>query len=104
VTRHELIDTRTWDRPVLPGFVRSIKGTADDSGWDHIYQLTYFYGFFVAGLVYWTLHTAFPVPRQTGYSPFVLAEHVRMLEEEDREHRAVDSPESVDVVPAKLEI
>ena len=90
--------------PVLPGFVRSIKGTSDDSGFDHLYQLTYFYGFFVAGFVYWTLHTAFPVPRQTGYSPFILAEHVRMLEEQERGHRMEDSPEPVDVVPAKLEI
>jgi NCS1 family nucleobase:cation symporter-1 len=135
--------------PVLPGFVRSIKGTSDNNGWDHLYQLstyinrqrgssnhvvamwsltrteftcgpylyclrhlltplpitfTYFYGFFVAGLVYYTLHTTFAVPRQTGYSPFVLAEHIRMLEEQERGYQAGDSPEPVDVVPTKLEI
>ena len=69
-----------------------------------MYQLTYFYGFFVAGFVYWTLHSVFPSPRQTGYSPFVLAEHVRMLEEQERGHYAGESPEPVDYVPAKLEI
>ena len=46
----------------------------------------------------------FPAPRQTGYSPFVLAEQVRMLEEQERSHYAGDTPEPVDIAPAKLEI
>ena len=58
----------------------------------------------MAGLVYWSLHTAFPVPQQTGYSPFVLQDHVKMLEEKERGLHAGEGPESVDVVPAKLEI
>ncbi|PPJ51903.1 hypothetical protein CBER1_08794 [Cercospora berteroae] len=70
--------------PVLPGFARSVQGTAAGSGWDHIYQMTYFYGFFAALAVYWALHTAFPQPRQTGCSPFVLQEHARMLGGDER--------------------
>ena len=61
----------------------------------------YFYGFFMALTVYWTLHTIFPVPRQTGSSPFVLAEHVQMLEGE--QSRSSIS-EVVDVQPAKYEV
>ena len=86
--------------PVLPGFARAIEGVADGNGWDRLYDITYFYGFFVAGLTYWALHTAFPVPNQRGSSPFVLADHVRMLEDEERS----DSVEPVDVLPAKIEV
>jgi nucleobase:cation symporter-1, NCS1 family len=87
--------------PVLPGFARAIQGTQTGSGWDHLYDVTYFYGFFMALTVYWTLHTIFPVPRQTGSSPFVLAEHVQMLEGE--QSRSSIS-EVVDVQPAKYEV
>ena len=90
--------------PVLPGFARSIKGTATGNGWDHLYDITYFYGFFVAGFIYWALHMTFPVPRQTGSSPFVLTEHVRMLEEDGRGEKATESPEPVDVEPVKYEV
>ncbi|GIZ47129.1 hypothetical protein CKM354_001022900 [Cercospora kikuchii] len=70
--------------PVLPGFARSVQGTAAGGGWDHIYQMTYFYGFFAALAVYWALHTAFPQPKQTGRSPFVLQEHASMLGGDER--------------------
>ncbi|KAK5119841.1 hypothetical protein LTR85_007167 [Meristemomyces frigidus] len=88
--------------PVLPGFARAIQGVQTGNGWDHLYDITYFYGFFVASLTYWACHTAFPAPKQTGSSPFVLAEHVQMLEAEGR--RRSDSLEPVDVQPAKYEV
>lgn len=61
--------------PTLPGFARTIQGVSDGSGWDHIYQITYLYGFCSAAVVYWAAHTIFPTPRQTGRSPFILREH-----------------------------
>lgn len=62
------------------GFVRQVKGTASGSGWDRLYQISYFFGFFVALLVFWGLHTAFPVDRQTGDSPFIMELHNNMRE------------------------
>ena len=87
--------------PVLPGFARAIQGTASDSGWDHIYQMTYFYGFFTALTVYWALHQVFPQPRHTGSSPFVLQEHVRMLRGSTK---SPESSEIVDIEPSKYEV
>ncbi|WPV16563.1 hypothetical protein CLAFUW4_06506 [Fulvia fulva] len=82
--------------PVLPGFVRTIREVSFGNGWDRPFRyscscspllrfslITYFYGFFSALLIYWILHTAFPVPRQTGHSPFALAEHVEILDAAD---------------------
>lgn len=34
----------------------------------------------MALLVHWGLHALFPAKKQTGSSPFVLQEHIRMLE------------------------
>jgi NCS1 family nucleobase:cation symporter-1 len=65
--------------PLLPGFVREVQGTNTGNGWDHLYQISYFFGFFVALLCFWAFHTIFPVPRQTGSSPFVLEAHIRRL-------------------------
>ena len=90
--------------PVLPGFVRSIRGISSGSGWDHLYDMTYFYGFFVAAFVHWALHTAFSAPRQTGSSPFFLADHVRILEESERGDREGETLEPVDVEATKLEV
>lgn len=87
--------------PVLPGFAREIEGVSSGNSWDHLYDITYFYGFFIALSTYWALHTAFPVPRQTGSSPFVLLDHVRMLQEDESGRSNNESPERVDVVPAK---
>lgn len=84
----------TW--PTLPGFARSIQEKSGNNGWDHIYQITYFYGFFSALAIYWALHTFFPVPHQTGSSPFVLAEHVEML------HGESESTGEVEEVRADL--
>lgn len=83
--------------PVLPGFARAIKGTSSANGWDHLYDITYFYGFVVAMLVYWACHAIFPVPRQTGWSPFALPSPV-VFENVGES----STSESIDVTPAKM--
>ncbi len=60
---------------IKAGFVRRVQGTADGNGWDHVYDLSYFFGFFVSGTIHWALHMAFPAERQTGSSPFVMELH-----------------------------
>ncbi|KAF7195805.1 Transporter aclS [Pseudocercospora fuligena] len=85
--------------PVLPGFARSIQGTKTGNGWDHIYDITYFYGFFVALFVYWAAHAAFPQPRQQGSSPFVLQDHAEMLEGSDASSQ--EEAEMMGVEPKK---
>lgn len=38
--------------PLLPGLIRQVQGVADGSGWDHLYNVSYFFGFFVALLLH----------------------------------------------------
>lgn len=52
-----------------------MRGSADGNGWDHVYDLSYFFGFFVSGLLYWALMKAFPTKKQRGRSPFVMELH-----------------------------
>ena len=66
--------------PMLPGFARQVQGVADGNGWDHLYQISYFFGFFVSGFFYRAFSTIFPIERQTGSSPFVLELHAQMRE------------------------
>ena len=84
--------------PLLPGFVRAVKHTANGNGWDHIYEISYFYGFFVALVVHAVLHTVFPAKRQRGSSPFVLSMHAETLErvegEEGRKQEYTSSKET----------
>lgn len=63
--------------PLLPGLVREVRGVSDGAGWDHLYDLSYFFGFFVALLLYWALSALFPTKKQTGDSPFVMEFHDR---------------------------
>lgn len=58
--------------PLLPGLIRRIKGNSNSSGWDHLYDISYFFGFLIAFVLYWVLSEVFPTERQTGDSPFVL--------------------------------
>ncbi|EOD46784.1 hypothetical protein GTA08_BOTSDO07907 [Neofusicoccum parvum] len=74
--------------PLLPGFARAIQGTSSGNGWDHIYQISYFYGFFATLTVYALLYVAFPQERQHGTSPFVLAMHAEMLEGVEEDSRS----------------
>lgn len=48
---------------------------SNGNGWDHVYDLSYFFGFFVSGTIHWALHTAFPAKKQTGSSPFEMELH-----------------------------
>lgn len=65
--------------PLLPGFARAIEGTASGSGWDRLYQMAYFYGFFAAGAVYVAAYWVWPQERQRGSGPFVLEECAEMV-------------------------
>jgi NCS1 family nucleobase:cation symporter-1 len=59
----------------LAGFVRRVRGTNTQNGWDHVYDMSYFFGFFVSLTVHCLLHTIFPAKKQTGASPFMLELH-----------------------------
>jgi len=52
--------------PLLPGFVRQIRGRSNGSGWDHLYDLSYFFGFLMALLVHWGLSVVVPDGTQRG--------------------------------------
>lgn len=54
------------------GFARAVQGTSNNNGWDHIYQIAYFYGFVTSFTTYYVLYLVFPQERQRGSSPFVL--------------------------------
>lgn len=60
---------------LIAGFVRRVQGVSDGNGWDHVYDLSYFFGFFVSGIFHWVLHTILPAKRQTGSSPFEMKLH-----------------------------
>lgn len=59
----------------IAGFVRRVQGVSDGNGWDHVYDLSYFFGFFVSGIIHWGLHTIAPAKKQTGSSPFEMELH-----------------------------
>lgn len=80
--------------PLLPGFVRSVRGTTANSGFDHIYFLSYFVGFFISFTVYWVLNLLFPIRGQHGSSPFVMELHRR----QDRRVSSHESSTSVQYV------
>jgi nucleobase:cation symporter-1, NCS1 family len=59
----------------IAGFIRRVRGVSNGNGWDGIYDLSHFLGFFVSGTIHWLLHTAFPAPKQTGASAFLMELH-----------------------------
>ena len=59
----------------LAGFIRIVRGVNTGNGWDHVYDLSYFFGFLVSGTIHWLLHALFPAPKQTGASPFFMELH-----------------------------
>ena len=89
--------------PFLSGFAHSIQATATGNGWDRVYALTYFYGFFAAVLTHRALHIVFPIQRQTGASPFVLTDQMWMLEE-DRAASENTRSEHVDMTLVMYEV
>ncbi|KAK7946774.1 uncharacterized protein PG986_011095 [Apiospora aurea] len=71
--------------PLLPGFVRAIQVVSSSDGWDHLYQISYIYGFTASLVIYASLYTVFPQERQRGTSPFMLELHAEMIGSADRE-------------------
>lgn len=63
----------------LAGFARAVQGVSNADGWDHLYEMSYLYGFFATLTAHWLLHAVFPAARQRGSSPFVLEEHAQMI-------------------------
>ncbi|KAH8892196.1 hypothetical protein GQ53DRAFT_864033 [Thozetella sp. PMI_491] len=68
--------------PLLPGFARAVQGISNDDGWDHLYQISYFYGFATSLTMYYIMYLVFPQERQRGSSPFVLEMHAETLSDE----------------------
>ena len=85
---------------VTAGFARAIEAKSSGNGWDHLYQISYFYGFFVALTMHWLLHAIFPTARQRGTSPFVLETHAEMLNTAESDEVTVDSSEEEKRRPA----
>lgn len=56
-----------------------MQGTSSGNGWDHLYQISYFYGFMTSLTTYYILYLIFPQERQRGRSPFVLEMHAEMV-------------------------
>jgi len=69
---------------------------SNGNGWDHVYDLSYFFGFFVSGIIHWLLHVVFPARKQTGASPFEMELH--RTRPVVRYHGASDSSRDEEVV------
>lgn len=80
--------------PLLPGLVREVSAASNGKSWDHLYQISYFYGFFVSGVVYWACSAVFPTKKQTGSSPFSL--------DMDEEHATSSETQSVEKADSGL--
>ena len=76
--------------PLLPGLIRQVQGSANGSGVDHLYNISYFFGFFVSLLLHWGLFRLFPTERQTGDSSFSLG-----FDSESRSNRSSDQEREV---------
>ncbi|KAK8209476.1 NCS1 family nucleobase:cation symporter-1 [Phyllosticta capitalensis] len=70
--------------PLLPGFARAIQKKSSGNGWDRLYEISYFYGFFMALFAHAAFHAIFPAERQRGSSPFVLEGVAEMIHGEER--------------------
>lgn len=88
--------------PALPGFVNAVGGLPVNQVWVRFYQVSYFFGYIVSGLLYWGLCTAFPPPglgEQVDLSGELLIIHG--VEDEASENEKGMS--SSEVVAAKME-
>lgn len=56
--------------PILPGFVRQVRGENDYSGWDIIYDMNYLLGFPISFIIHLVLHWIFPTAGEKGVSGF----------------------------------
>lgn len=57
--------------PLLPVFVRTVRGIEEYSGWDNLVRVNVFFGFAAAFVVHLGLHVVFPTRGSRGDSPFV---------------------------------
>ena len=69
--------------PLIPGFVRIVRGMDEYSGWNNLVRLNVFFGFMVAFVVHLGLHMVLPARGSRGDSPFIKMEH-GLLEDESR--------------------
>ena len=46
----------------LPGFIMAVGGPAVSDGWYHMFQISFFFGYFVSGGLHIALHILFPPP------------------------------------------
>ena len=84
--------------PLLPGFIRQIRGTSNYSGWDHLYEISYFAGFVISFTVYWLLNISSPVPGRRGNSPFLLKKLGVLAELDDGSSGLEDGQRNEDFV------
>lgn len=92
------------NRRVLAGFARAIQDVSSNNGWDHLYQISYFYGFCVSLTMHALLHAIFPTLRQRGSSPFVLEEHAEMIHNGDSDGVATTSTVQGEDVVAVMKV
>ena len=85
----------------IAGFVRNVSHTSNSNGWDHIFNLSYFYGFIITMLGYWVLHLLFPAERQDGSSPFTLEHSDRASSVDNATKASGDDVEKVSVQAEK---
>ncbi|KAL8656715.1 MAG: hypothetical protein Q9210_000056 [Variospora velana] len=69
--------------PLLPGFVPTVRGEEEYSGWNNLVRLNVFIGLTVAFVVHLGLHTVFPTRGSKGDSPFVNTDR-GLLEDEQK--------------------
>ncbi|KAI4143684.1 MAG: hypothetical protein LQ341_002852 [Variospora aurantia] len=73
--------------PLLPGFVRTVRGEEEYSGWDNLVRLNVFIGLTVAFVVHFVLHTVLPARGSKGDSPFVNTDRGLFEDEQRNEGR-----------------
>lgn len=90
----------------LAGFIRRVKGSASTPGsvWDHLYDVSYFFGFFVSGLLHWGLHVVFPAGNERGRSEFEMKLHSEGDEDEGGRSFESEGSREVEAKEAKGQV
>jgi hypothetical protein len=82
----------------LPGFVTSVGGPAVNTGWYHMYQISFFVGYALSGGIFWALNMLFPPPglgEQVDFDVQGVPAHVETTEMVIDEKAAVKSESTV---------
>ncbi|KAL8960260.1 MAG: hypothetical protein Q9193_003003 [Seirophora villosa] len=77
--------------PLLPGFVHTVRGMEEYSGWHNLVRLNVFFGLTIAFVVHLALHTVFPTRGSRGDSPFAKTDR-GILEDEQRLEEVMKRP------------